>query len=455
MNKSRSPASYQWIFGKTDEHGFIPTTRVIYKYSNVLWQVLYWLRVGDPFRLGSISRHDKIINIANQPIMKAALVSLSLASAALAAPSRGQPAKHHAGHLMARNSSTAGTKIILDNDWSTAGFIPFLMALDAGWDVLGLIGDTANSWALQTSLHGLATLEVGNLESCIPVYKGSDYPLIHTPELFQTWEDLHGDLVWQGAFAAENRTLEALGNDPTSGDPERVVKAAFYEGFPNTTLAGNNSAAWMIEQVRKYPGEVMIYSGGGLTNIALAVRMDPEFASLAKGLVIMGGYIDVTLLTTSGSTLQADLNSDINLKIDPEGAKIALTADFPSITIVGNGANQVFPDQAYLDEVFEVKNPYTELFNGHYGTIFPFWDETAIFSVLDPSNVVNSTTFYLDVDTAYSSPYYGNIIAYQEVLKPRAQALQKVNFIYEVDGEKLKTDIKRSLQYPKSCEDLA
>lgn len=129
--------------------------------------------------------------------MKPALVSLSIASAALAAPStRSLPVNHNAHHLMTRNSSTAGTKVILDNDWSTAGFVPILMALDAGWDVLGLVGDTANSWALQTSLHGLATLEVGNLSSCIPVYKGADYPLINTPALFQTWEDLHGDLAW-------------------------------------------------------------------------------------------------------------------------------------------------------------------------------------------------------------------------------------------------------------------
>lgn len=104
-----------------------------------------------------------------------------------------------------------------------------------------------------------------------------------------------------------------MGNDPTSGNPERVVKAAFKEGYPNGTLAGNHSAEWMVEQVRKYPGEVMIYSGGALTNVALAVRLDPDFASLAKGLVIMGGYLDVTLLTTSGSTLQADLNSDVSL----------------------------------------------------------------------------------------------------------------------------------------------
>lgn len=47
---------------------------------------------------------------------------------------------------------------------------------------------------------------------------------------------------------------------------------------------------------------------------------------------------------------------------------MALTADFPSITIVGNAANQVFPDQEYLDEVYEVKNGYTKLFYDYYGT---------------------------------------------------------------------------------------
>lgn len=51
---------------------------------------------------------------------------------------------------------------------------------------------------------------------------------------------------------------------------------------------------------------------------------------------------------------------------------MALTADFPSVTIVGNAANQVFPDQEYLDEVYEVKNGYTDLFYNHYGTSVRF-----------------------------------------------------------------------------------
>ena len=96
---------------------------------------------------------------------------------------------------------------------------------------------------------------------------------------------VHGKLAWEGSFAPENLTYEALGNDPTSGDPTRVSKAALYEGYPNTTFASKDAAWFMIQQVRKYPGQVSIYSAGALTNIALAIRMDPDFAKNAKELV--------------------------------------------------------------------------------------------------------------------------------------------------------------------------
>lgn len=126
-----------------------------------------------------------------------ALASL-LSSAVYAAPApKASPPSY--------NATAPKPKIILDNDWSSAGFIPFLQALSAGWEVLGIASDTSNSWALQTGLHALATLEVGNL-SCIPVYLGSDYPLLQTPKLFQAWEDVHGILPWEGAFKPENLT---------------------------------------------------------------------------------------------------------------------------------------------------------------------------------------------------------------------------------------------------------
>lgn len=167
------------------------------------------------------------------PTMKAVITSLSLASATLAATS--SPRGHT---LVTRNSSTAGTKVILDNDWSTAGFVPYLLALDAGWDVLGLVGDTSNSWALQTSLHGLATLEVGNLSSCIPVYKGSDYPLVNTPELFHTWEDVHGDLVWVSRSPSATR-LQGVHSPLTSAKARRLRRRE-----PDSRGGGQRSYFW-------------------------------------------------------------------------------------------------------------------------------------------------------------------------------------------------------------------
>lgn len=69
----------------------------------------------------------------------------------------------------------------------------------------------------------------------------------------------------------------------------------------------------MVEMVHKYPHQVSIYSAGALTNIALAVRMDPDFAFLAKELVIMGGYVDVNMYQVTGDYLQADINSDVGV----------------------------------------------------------------------------------------------------------------------------------------------
>jgi hypothetical protein len=78
--------------------------------------------------------------------------------------------------------------------------------------------------------------------------------------------------------------------------------------------------------------------------------------------------------------------------IDPEAAKIALTADFPNITIAGNVANQVFPTKEFMEEVHSVPNPYSELFYKYYDLSFPFWDETAAALMVDPSLSVNQTS---------------------------------------------------------------
>lgn len=207
-------------------------------------------------------------------------------------------------------------KVIMDNDWGTVEFPPFLMALQAGWDVLGLVSDTANSYSLQCSLHALATLEIGGLQSCIPVHKGVDMPLLNTPKLLNNWEAAYGELPFQGAFKINPNSSISTSNDPTSKDaygenPLQINRQAFTEGYPNTTFASQDGVFFMIEQVRKYPGQVSIYAAGTLTNIALAVRLDSSFAKNVKELVVMGGYIDLGLQSVSGNHIIADITSDV------------------------------------------------------------------------------------------------------------------------------------------------
>ena len=48
----------------------------------------------------------------------------------------------------------------------------------------------------------------------------------------------------------------------------------------------------MIRMVHRYPHQVTIYEGGPLTDLALAITIDPQFAELARELIVMGGSID-------------------------------------------------------------------------------------------------------------------------------------------------------------------
>jgi len=144
-----------------------------------------------------------------------------------------------------------------------------------------------------------------------------------TEERFNVWTELWGTLEWNGVFAPENLTLEAMGNDPTSGDAGRISPSAFIEGYPNNTYIDASAAQFMIDEVFKYPGQVSIYAAGGLTNIALAVRMNASFASMARELVIMGAYVDLNMLQVT-SDLGQDLGSDINFIVDPEAGMYSL-----------------------------------------------------------------------------------------------------------------------------------
>jgi len=76
--------------------------------------------------------------------------------------------------------------------------------------------------------------------------------------------------------------------------------------------------AWDVlnDMSKKYPNKINLIAVGPLTNVALAMKLDPEFSSRLKNLFIMGGNIEAY-----GNTSEA---AEFNFHADPEGASVAL-----------------------------------------------------------------------------------------------------------------------------------
>ncbi|KRB60333.1 nucleoside hydrolase [Rhizobium sp. Root708] len=82
---------------------------------------------------------------------------------------------------------------------------------------------------------------------------------------------------------------------------------------------------FIIETVRANPGEVTLVAVGRMTNLALALKEDPEIAGLVKQVVIMGGNFYVPGNVTPVA--------EANIHGDPEAADIVMTAPWKVVVI--------------------------------------------------------------------------------------------------------------------------
>lgn len=83
---------------------------------------------------------------------------------------------------------------------------------------------------------------------------------------------------------------------------------------------------FIIETVRANPGEVTLIAVGRMSNLAYALREDPEIAGLVKQVIIMGGAFDVP-----GNITPA---AEANIHGDPEAADAVMTAPW-KVVVVG------------------------------------------------------------------------------------------------------------------------
>ena len=259
--------------------------------------------------------------------------------------------------------------LLIDTDPGVDDALAILMA-HAHTDVAALTVAAGNV-GLKHTVRNARTL-VDLVGATTPVFAGCPSPLVRAPEedaAFVHGEDGFGDV----------------------GFPE-----------PKHTAEAEHAALALIRLTNERPGELTLVALGPLTNLALAVRLDPAFPQRVKRLVIMGGAV-----TGHGNT--GKVPAEFNIGFDPEAAHVVFEA-FEMFDLVDWEATvrHAFPDEVYEEWVANGDKRATffhdvfataRRFNAeHERTGFIAADALAMAVALDPDMVTRAETRHVAIE---------------------------------------------------------
>ncbi|MFZ0761681.1 MAG: nucleoside hydrolase [Candidatus Sulfotelmatobacter sp.] len=302
----------------------------------------------------------------------------------------------------------AKRKIIIDQDAAgpagTDQQSILLLIQSPRTEVLGITVVTGDQWLHDEVAHTLRMLElIGRTD--IPVVPGAEYPLVRRKDETEQWEQRYGSVAWLGAWTPGLfHPHEQLGEMP--------------EGNPTAKPASEDAAHFMLRMVHKFPHQVTIYEGGPMTNLALAISIDPEFAELAKELVFMGASFNPR---TDDPEFANAPTHEFNLWFDPEAAHIVLTAPWEKIVCTPVDISvKTRLTSALIDRIKAGDSPAAR-YIGKYarlrGAYNYLWDELAAAAWLDPNLITKKETLFLDVNLDRGAGY-GDTLSWTQGDKP-------------------------------------
>ena len=308
-------------------------------------------------------------------------------------------------------SAQQKNKIIIDQDAAGPGGTDqqsmLLLIQSPKTEVLGITIVTGDQWLNDEVAHTLRMLElIGRTD--IPVVPGAEYPLVRRMQDTEQWEQQFGSVAWLGAWTPKfYHPPDQLGEVP--------------EGKPTTKPSDEDAAHFLIRMVHKYPNQITIYEGGLMTNLALAISIDPNFVSLAKELVFMGASFNPR---TDDPEFANTPTHEFNLWFDPEAAHIVFTAPWKKIIctpvdisvrtrltsdLIGKLKISDSPAARYISQYARLRGNYNYL-----------WDELAAVAWLDPSIITKKETLFMDIDLDRGAGY-GNTLSWTEHDKPKGE----------------------------------
>jgi purine nucleosidase len=295
----------------------------------------------------------------------------------------------------------AGKKLVfIDQDGAALGtdMISTLALLQSpDVDVLGITVTAGDAWVKAGTAHMLRMLELTGHGS-IPVARGAAFPLINSRDLTTAWESQYGEFSYKGAW-----------NPQRYHDPEEVPTPP--TGVTSLKAIDLHGALFMIQQIRKYPNQVTLWVGGPFTTVALALGLDPEIATLAKEMVLMGAGFNVA----QGGNHRINGRREFNWWWDPEATRIAMSAPWKKITITPVDISVKTSLTDDLKKKIATSNSKAAQFitkfmpAGQGGGGGFMWDEIAALAFLDPTVITKQQQLYVNIDIDHG-PGYGQTI---------------------------------------------
>jgi len=267
-------------------------------------------------------------------------------------------------------------------------------------EVLGITVVSGDQWRDEEVAHTLRLLEIiGRTD--IPVVPGAEFPLIRSRTEAQIWQQHYGKVAYAGAW--DDRWWHEAGVIPP-----------LPEGQPTTKPSNEDAPHFLIRMVRKYPREVTIYEGGPMTNLALAVSIDPQFPELAQELVFMGGSLSPK---SDNPEFVNNPRHEFNFWFDPEAAAIVLRAPWKKIVCTPTDISVKTHMTAELVKQIGAAGTPLARYVAKFAMLTPgadiMWDELAAAAWINPTIITKSETRFMAVDLDHGATY-GDTLSWAE-----------------------------------------